>query len=101
MARQLRLEYPGALYHVTARGNEQQPIFHDEIDLQRFLTLFGREILQQGWRCYTYCLMDNHYHLLFDTPEPNLSRGMRRVNGRQEMGSLASPREDQIDEGIE
>lgn len=81
MARQLRLEYPGALYHITARGNEQQPIFRDETDRQHFLTLFGREILQQGWRCYAYCLMDNHYHLLLDTPEPNLSRGMRRVNG--------------------
>ena len=81
MARQLRLEYPGALYHVTARGNEQHTIFHDETDRRHFLTLFGREILQQGWRCYAYCLMGNHYHLLLETPEPNLSRGMRRLNG--------------------
>lgn len=81
MARQLRLEYPGALHHVTARGNEQQTIFHDETDRRHFLTLFGREILQQQWRCYAYCLMGNHYHLLLETPEPNLSRGMRRLNG--------------------
>lgn len=81
MARQLRLEYPGALYHLTARGNEQQPVFHDDTDRQHFLKLFGREILQQHWRCYAYCLMGNHYHLLLDTPEPNLSRGMRRLNG--------------------
>lgn len=81
MARQLRLEYPGALYHLTARGNEQQTIFHDEIDRRHFLAVFGREILQQRWRCYAYCLMGNHYHLLLDTPEPNLSRGMRRLNG--------------------
>ncbi|MEC4890009.1 MAG: transposase [Nitrospira sp.] len=81
MARQLRLEYPGALYHLTARGNEQQSIFHDDTDRQHFLTLLGREILQQRWRCYAYCLMGNHYHLLLDTPEPNLSRGMRRLNG--------------------
>ena len=81
MARQLRLEYPGALYHLTARGNEQQPIFHDDVDRQQFLQLFGYEILQQRWRCYAYCLMGNHYHLLVETPESNLSRGMRRLNG--------------------
>lgn len=81
MARQLRLEYSGALYHLTARGNDQHNIFHDETDRQHFLTLFGREILQQGWRCYAYCLMGNHYHLLLETPEPNLSHGMRRLNG--------------------
>ncbi len=57
MARQLRVEYPGALYHLTARGNNQQPIFHDETDRQHFLKLFGHEILQQHWRCYAYCLM--------------------------------------------
>lgn len=82
MARQLRLEYPGALYHLTARGNAQQPIFLDETDRHYFLTCLGQEILQQQWRCYAYCLMDNHYHLLIETPEPNLSRGMRRLNGR-------------------
>ena len=82
MARQLRLEYPGALYHLTARGNEQQTIFHDDVDRQQFVRLFGQEILQQRWRCYAYCLMGNHYHLLVETPEPNLSRGMRRLNGR-------------------
>ena len=81
MARQLRLEYPDALYHVTARGNAQQPIFLDDTDRQHFLTLFGREILQQHWRCYAYCLMGNHYHLLVETSEPNLSRGMQRLNG--------------------
>ena len=81
MARQLRLEYPGALYHLTARGNEQQTIFHDDVDRQQFVRLFGQEILQQHWRCYAYCLMGNHYHLLVETPEPNLSRGMRRLNG--------------------
>jgi putative transposase len=81
MARQLRLEYPGALYHLTARGNAQQTIFQDETDRRQFLTLLGQEILQQHWRCYAYCLMGNHYHLLLETPEPNLSRGMRRLNG--------------------
>lgn len=81
MARPLRLEFPGALYHVTARGNARQKIFLDEADRHGFLDLLGKEINQQGWVCYAYCLMDNHYHLLVETPEPNLVAGMRRLNG--------------------
>lgn len=81
MARPLRLEFPGALYHVTARGNAQQTIFDDDLDRQRFLHLLGREVQQQNWFCYAYCLMDNHYHLLIETSEANLSQGMRRLNG--------------------
>lgn len=80
MARQLRLEFEGALYHVTARGNASQAIFLDDHDRARFLDLLAREIAQQQWHCYAYCLMENHYHLLLETPEPNLSRGMRRLN---------------------
>jgi putative transposase len=81
MARQLRLEFPGALYHITARGNARADIYSDDTDRQTFLALLGREIAQQGWQCYAYCLMTNHYHLLIETPEANLSGGMRRLNG--------------------
>jgi REP element-mobilizing transposase RayT len=81
MARPLRLEFPGALYHLTARGNAQQSIFLDDTDRQQFLRLLGREIHQQQWRCYVYCLMGNHYHVVVETPEPNLSRGLRRLHG--------------------
>lgn len=81
MARPLRLEFPGALYHLTARGNARQKIFLDAEDRHRFLDLLGKEVAQQGWFCYAYCLMDNHYHLLIETPEPNLVAGMRRLNG--------------------
>ena len=81
MARPLRLAYPGAVYHVTARGNAGQPIYLDDADRQRFVNLLSREVAQQGWRCYAYCLMENHYHLLFETPEANLVAGMRRLNG--------------------
>ncbi len=81
MARPLRLEYEGALYHVTARGNARQPIYRDEVDRKRFLQLLGEEIDQQRWRCFAYCLMNNHYHLLLETPEGQLSTGMRRMNG--------------------
>ncbi len=81
MARPLRLEFPGALYHVTARGNRREMIFRDGEDRQRFIDLLGREVTQQGWLLYAYCLMGNHYHLLVATPEANLGRGMRRLNG--------------------
>ncbi len=81
MARPLRVEFPGAVYHLTARGNARQDIYLDDEDRQRFLMLLSREVEQQGWRCYAYCLMGNHYHLLIETPEGNLVQGMRRLNG--------------------
>lgn len=81
MTRPLRLEFAGALYHLTARGDRQESIFLDDSDRRRFLELLGKEIQQQGWLCYAYCLMDNHYHLLIETPQANLVRGMRRLNG--------------------
>ena len=81
MARPLRLEFAGALYHLTARGDRQEPIFLDDGDRRRFLDLLGKEVIQQGWVCYAYCLMSNHYHLLIETVEANLIRGMRRLNG--------------------
>ncbi len=80
MARQLRLQFPGAVYHVTSRGNARQDIFADDADRARFLDLLGREIEQHRWRCHAYCLMGNHYRLLIETPEANLSRGMGRLN---------------------
>jgi len=82
MSRPLRIEYPGALYHLTARGNGGDNIFLDDDDRHSFLRVLGQEIEQQGWVCYAFCLMDNHYHLLIETPEGNLVCGMRRLNGR-------------------
>ena len=81
MARPLRLEFAGAVYHVTARGDRQEPIFEDDDDRVAFLELLAKEVRQQGWLLYAFCLMGNHYHLLLETPEPNLVRGMRRLNG--------------------
>jgi len=86
MSRPLRIEYPGALYHLTARGNSRDDIFLDDDDRHSFLRMFGQEIEQQGWLCYAYCLMDNHYHLLVETPDGNLVCGMRRLNGRYTQG---------------
>ena len=81
MARPLRLEFPGALYHITSRGNAKQDVFWDDADRTSFLNLLGQEVRQQEWKCYSYCLMDNHYHLIIETPEGNLISGMRRLNG--------------------
>ncbi len=76
-----RLEYAGAMYHVTARGNARQTIFHDGYDYAAFLRELSKVVPRFGWLCHGYCLMPNHYHLLVETPDPNLGRGMLRVNG--------------------
>jgi len=81
MARPLRLEYPGALYHVTSRGNAKADIYLDDADRRIFLRILGTTVTRQHWLLHAFCLMGNHYHLLVETPHPNLSRGMHRLNG--------------------
>ena len=81
MARPLRIEYGGALYHVTSRVDRQEAIFEDDADRRVFLTILGDVIERFGWVCYAYCLMANHYHLVIETPKGNLSKGMRQLNG--------------------
>jgi REP element-mobilizing transposase RayT len=81
MARPLRVEYEGAFYHVTSRGNARQDIFLVDPDRELFLETLGDTVRRFGWVCHAYCLMTNHYHLLIETPEANLSRGMRHLNG--------------------
>ena len=81
MARPLRIEFAGALYHVTARGNERRDIFFSDEDRASFLSTLGDVCSRFNWRCHAYCQMTNHYHLLIETAEANLSRGMRQLNG--------------------
>ncbi len=81
MARPLRIEYDGALYHVTSRGNERKSIFKDDEDRVLFLGTLSKVNERYNWLCYAYCLMNNHYHLLIETPDGNLSKGMRQLNG--------------------
>lgn len=81
MTRPLRLEFPGAVWHVTSRGNEGREIFRDGQDRERFVSILGRTVSLFGWRLHAYVLMKNHHHLLVETPEPTLSRGMRQLNG--------------------
>jgi putative transposase len=81
MARPLRVEFPGAVYHVTSRGNARQSIFIDDEDRGGFLDLLSIVVERFKWLCHAYCLMENHYHLLIETPNGNLSKGMRELNG--------------------
>ena len=81
MARPLRIEYPGAVYHITSRGNEKKPVYKDDQDRKNFLFILDKVNKRYHWLCHAYCLMDNHFHLLIETPDGNLSIGMRQLNG--------------------
>ncbi|MDP2268422.1 MAG: transposase, partial [Deltaproteobacteria bacterium] len=81
MARPLRIEFPGAVYHVTSRGNARDRIFIDDSDREGFLSILDSVTRRYNWLFHAYCLMDNHYHLVIETIEGNLSRGMRQLNG--------------------
>lgn len=81
MARPLRIEFAGAVYHVTSRGNERKDIFRDDEDRRLFMDILRRVNEKYNWLCHAYCLMDNHYHIAIETPDGNLSRGMRQLNG--------------------
>ena len=81
MARPLRIELAGGLYHVTARGDRREAIYFDEADRLIWLKLLGDVCGRFNWRCHAYCQMTNHYHVVIETPEGNLSRGMRQLNG--------------------
>ena len=80
MARPLRIEYEGALYHVTSRGNAGQDIFLGDTNRARFLDVLAQVVERFQWVCHAYCLMTSHYHLLVETPDANLSRGMQYLN---------------------
>ena len=81
MARPLRLLYPGACYHVTARGNERKPIFRDDTDRRRFLERLAAVVARYRLVLHAYVLMRNHYHLLVETSEGNLAAALRQLNG--------------------
>ena len=80
MARPLRIEYPGAIYHITNRGNDKKVVFKDDQDRETFLKILAHVNKRYHWLCHAYCLMDNHYHLMIETPDGNLALGMRQLN---------------------
>ncbi len=81
MARPLRIEYEGALYHVSSRGNEQRAIVRDDVDRHKRLDWLRRTVETYGWRVHAFVLMTNHDHLFVETPRENLSAGMQYYNG--------------------
>jgi putative transposase len=81
MARPLRLEFAGALYHVTSRGDGRDDIFLSDADRLAWLATLGQVCTRFNWVCHAYCLMSNHYHIVIETPDANLSNGMRQLNG--------------------
>ena len=81
MSRPLRLEFSGALYHVTTRGDRREPIFEDDEDRRGWLEILGQALERFDAKCFAFCLMPNHYHAVLETRRANLSRLMRHVNG--------------------
>ena len=81
MPRQVRIEYTGALYHAMARGDRGEPIFHGDEDRENFLETLEETVQRTGWIIHAFVLMTNHYHLLLETPEPNLVQGMQWFQG--------------------
>ena len=77
MARRLHLQYPGAMYHVMNRGDQREAIFKDDEDRQKFLATPGEACEKTEWQVHAYCLMNSHFHLVLETPQPNLVLGMK------------------------
>src|SRR5215467_7035490 len=101
MARKLRVQYPGAIYHAMNRGDRREPIFNDDKDRLLFLDTLGEACQKTDWQIHAWCLMNNHFHLVTETPRGNLVDGMQwllgvytnRFNHRQkEFGHLFSGR---------
>ena len=76
MARKLRIQYPGAIYHVMNRGGRREAIFSHGADRKRLLETLSEACPKTGWQVHAYCLMGNHFHLVLETPQPNLPTGM-------------------------
>ena len=81
MSRPLRIEFPGALYHVTSRGDRREDIFLDDMDRARLLAIVAQGMARFDAQMLAYCLMSNHYHFVLHTRQGNLSALMRHING--------------------
>src|ERR1700689_5296328 len=81
MARKLRMEYPGAIYHVMNRGDRREAIFADDEDRERFLAALGEASAQTGWQVPAFCLMRNDFHLEIEAPQANLVAGVKGLLG--------------------
>ena len=89
MARKLRVEYPGAIYHVMSRGDRREPIFKGNPDRVAFLQTLAQGYEETGRQVLAYCLMPKHVHMVVETPQGNLVAGMKGSSGVREGGGLA------------
>jgi len=85
MARQLRIQYQGAIYHLMSRGDRREEIFRDDLDRKNFLETLGAACQKTGWQVHAYCLISNHFHLVVETPRANLVEGMKWLLGTYTM----------------
>ena len=90
MGRAPRIEAEGGLFHITARGNRRQPIYSTDVDYRLFLAVASSVALKLGWLCRAYCLMPNQYHLVIETPNAGLSRGMHPSTARTRISSTSA-----------
>jgi len=81
MPRHLRIEYEGAIYHLMNRGDRREDIFYSDKDRELFLKTLGEACERTGWQVHAYCLMRNHFHVVVETPRPNLCLGMQWLLG--------------------
>ena len=81
MTRPVRIELGGALYHVTSWGDRREPIYQDDLDLECFLEILGEVVRVWNRTCHAFCVMPTHYHLVIETPDDDLSKGMRQLDG--------------------
>ena len=94
MPRPLRVEFAGAIYHLMNRGDRREPIFLDEKDRRTFLASLAEACQKTGWQVHAYCLMENHFHLVAETPQPNLVAGMKWLTMRiRRRGGFSSSNE--------
>jgi len=87
MPRKLRVEYPGAMYHVMSRGDQREDIFLDDVDRHDFIKTLAEACQRTGWQVHAYCLMRNDYHVVVETPNANLVPSQGRANGRRRIGA--------------
>ena len=80
MPRQPRIQFPGAIHHITVRGDRREKIFNDDSDRLAWLRMLTQVCERFGWRVHAFCQMGNHYHMVVETPQPNLSKGMQLLN---------------------
>ncbi len=92
MPRPLRVEFAGAIYHLMSRGDHREAIFRDDQDRQTFLRTLREACEKTGWQVHAYCLMENHFHLVTETPQPNLVAGMKWFLGDPITRQSGAPR---------